>query len=93
MGDLNLDQLNKSKNAQISNLLETHGFGIINSIDIAAVTRRASGTILDLVATNMLYFRYKISIVHQKTSDHAIVFPSVNRNLKLSCSNKNETQF
>ncbi len=93
MGDFNLDQLDKSKNVKHTNLLETHGFGLLNSLDTAAVTRRISGTILDLVVTNMLHLRYKISIVHQSTSDHAIVYTSVTRNQKLPRTYVNKKKF
>lgn len=87
MGDLNLDQLDKVKHAKLTELLETSSFALINAINPVAVTRRASGSILDLVASNMLLFRYKVSIVHHASSDHAMVYASINRNQELpSCS-------
>lgn len=44
-----------------------------------AATRLKSGSILYLVATNMLCHKYKVSIVHNDSSDHAIVYASINR--------------
>lgn len=60
MGDLNFDQLDTVKHNKLTNLLESHGFALLNAIDTKAATRRLSGTILDLYATNMLRYAYKI---------------------------------
>ena len=62
IGDFNLDQLDIKKNSKLTNLFETHGFCLLNAINYAAITRRASGTILDLVVTKMLHFQYKVSV-------------------------------
>lgn len=77
MGDLNFDQLDPDKHSKLTNLLESNGFALLNAIDKRAVTRQKSATIIDLVATNMLHRKYKISIVHHGSSDHAIVYTSM----------------
>lgn len=82
MGDLNSDQLNPDNHNKMINLLESHGFALLNDVDRKGVTRCVSGTILDLTATNMLHYIYKISIVHHGSSDHAIVYTSVNKKFK-----------
>lgn len=93
MGDLNLDQVDIRKHNKLMNLLETHGFGLLNEISEAAVTRRESGTILDIIASNMLRYRYKISLVHHASSDHAIVYTSINRNQQLPSNLCNRKKF
>lgn len=82
MGDLNFDQLDLNNHDKMINLLESHGFALLNAIDKKAATRRVSGTILDLAATNMLHYIYKISVVHHGSSDHAIVYTSLNKKCK-----------
>lgn len=93
MGDFNLDQLDKAKYNKLNNLLETYGFGLLNAINKDAVTRLKTGTILDLAATNMLHYHYKISIVHLASSDHAAVYTSINRNAKLPSTTFTKRKF
>lgn len=92
LGDLNLDLLDKAKHMKLTNLLETFSFGLLNAINVAAVTRQKSGTILDLVATNMLSYHYKLSIVHHSSSDHAILYISMNKNFKSQSSYRTKTK-
>lgn len=47
----------------------------------------------DLVATNILHFRFKVSIVHQSTSDHAMVYTLVNRNQKIPRTHVTKKKF
>lgn len=86
MGDFNMNQLDPNKNEEMLEVLESNGFGLLNSITKGAVTRLKSGYILDLVATNMLGHAYKVSIVHNDTSDHAIVYTSINRKICTSAT-------
>lgn len=84
MGDFNLDQLDTLKHAKLNDLLETHGFGLLNLIHPDAYTRLPSKTILDLVATNMLDRQFDISINHCAKSDHGILYTFVGRLVKHS---------
>lgn len=79
MGDFNMDVLVSKNHETVLDTLEMCGFGLLNSVVREATTRSESGTILDLVATNMLSHKYKVSIVHNDISDHAIVYTSMNR--------------
>lgn len=79
MGDLNMDQIDTAKHDTLLNLLESHAFGLLNAIDKSAFTRKRSGTIIDIVESNMLNHQYKLSIVHTAHSDHAIIYTSFNR--------------
>lgn len=89
MGDLNMDQLDPNKHDELTDIFESHGFGLLNAIVKEAATRLRSGTILDLVATNMLSHQYKISIVHNDQSDHGIVYASFNRKIIRPSTNTN----
>lgn len=79
MGDLNMNQLNCKMHEQLNEMLESHEFGLLNSVSHEAATRLKSGTILDVVATNMLSNDYKLSIVNNDQSDHGILYVSINR--------------
>lgn len=72
LGDLNLDQLDNNYRCRLNYLLEANGFAFLNEISTRGITRPQSGTILDLCLTNML------SLVHNDSSDHAILFTSTN---------------
>lgn len=85
-GDLNMDLLNSLHRKKLIDLLESHGFGIINSMNSSAMTRRASGTIIDISAPIMLHLAYKFSIIHNHKSDHAITYTSFNRQAQRTIS-------
>lgn len=91
MGDFNMNQLEPKNHAIVMEELESNGFGLLNAIVKDAPTRLYSGSILDLVATNMLSHKYKISIVHNDSSDHGIVYTSMNRR-KISSIAKRTTK-
>lgn len=63
MGDLNLNQLDPTERSITTDVLELHGFGLLNIIHPEAYTRIPSKTILDIVATNMVQKQYDLSIV------------------------------
>lgn len=50
---------------------------MLNEVSQNAVTRLESGTLLDISATNMLNRTFKLSIVHNGKSDHAVIYTSV----------------
>jgi len=83
IGDFNMNQLDSNKHDELSDILESHGFGLLNALVKDAATRLKSGTIIDLVATNMLSHRYKVSIVHNSQSDHGILYVSMERKFRL----------
>lgn len=79
MGDFNLNQLNECYRNKFNDLLEMHGFALMNEISQRGITRLSSGTILDLCATNMLQRNHKLSLVHNQASDHSVLFASVSK--------------
>lgn len=83
MGDFNMNQLDQNLNNKLLNLIELHGFGLLNKINKSAFTRIKTGTILDLAATNILNTPSKMSVVHMAVSDHSIIYVSVGLKLKL----------
>lgn len=93
MGDFNLNQLNNCYHDKLNDLLETRGFVLANEISQRGITRSSSGTILDLCATNLLQFRHKLSLVHTSSSDHSILFTSIDRKLLRSAATRNKTKF
>lgn len=93
MGDFNLNQLNDDYREKLNDLLEMHGFALTNEISDRGITRLCSGTILDLCATNMLQRNHKLSIVHNDSSDHSILFASVNQNVRQTVSASSKTKF
>lgn len=79
LGDFNLNQLVGLNRNKLSDLSEIHGFALANEISTRGATRICSGTVLDLCLTNMLHLYHRLSIVHNKASDHSILFVSINR--------------
>lgn len=84
MGDLNMDLLTASLFEKLVGQFEAHGYGVLNAVNNLAVTRKVSNTILDIAATNMAHLRYKLSIIHNAKSDHAILYLSFNRKVRSS---------
>lgn len=92
-GDLNMNLLDVRNKSKLTDLFESHGHGILNAINSSAVTRRTSGTILDVSATNMLHHQYKQSIVHSQKSDHSILFISINRKIQRDIDTTSKVTF
>lgn len=83
-GDFNLNLLEGAKHKTVTDCLEPNGFALLNVAEAAFPTRLASGTVLDLAATNMTQFRYLMSIVHQQISDHSVIFVSLNKRVEVT---------
>lgn len=87
LGDFNLNILDVTKLEMLNMVLEPNGYMIVNKIDAAFATRRASGTILDLVITNVLNNEYLMSVIHNQSSDHSVLFVSAH-----NCINETRTR-
>lgn len=93
MGDFNLNQLNGSNRSRLNDLLEMHGFALMNEISQRGITRPSSGTILDLCMTNMLQRNHKLSLVHNRSSDHSVLFASVSQKIQRSSAVGTKSKF
>lgn len=88
-GDLNLDQLDICKHRKLTDCFEDNAFCMLNEVSKDSITRLESGTILDISATNMLDRCFKLSIVHNKKSDHAVIYTSISgkvSNKSITCN-------
>lgn len=93
MGDFNLDQLDGCLHELLSDVLESNGFAMVNEISPRGVTRPCSGTILDICATNMLRLNHKLSLIQNHSSDHNILFASINLKIRTQASSKVKSRF
>lgn len=92
LGDLNLNQLDQNNRNRLNDLLEVNGFALLNEISTRGITRLQSGTILDLCMTNLLNVNHKLSLVHNVSSDHAILFVSTSYMQRSTASVKTRTK-
>lgn len=74
-------------------MLELNGFVLMNEISTRGITRYRSGTILDLCATNMLRLGHKLSIVHNQSSDHKILFVSTDHKVQTISTTRTKSKF
>ncbi len=73
-----MNQLDNDLHDRLSDSLNLNSFALNNEISTRGITRVRSGTILDLCVTNMLRLKHKLSLVHNQSSDHSILFGSTN---------------
>ena len=81
LGDLNLDRLRPASNLQEGKLLydlqETHELDYLTSkpSGIQKIGKRASGTLIDVILTNLPDGFTKSGVVDPRMNDHALVHP------------------
>lgn len=93
-GDMNINLLNASESNVISyiDLINTHGYSMLNKISPNMFTRPASKTIIDHVLTDIFRYNYEFSILENDISDHSLIVLDINTN-NTSSSNQHQQKF
>lgn len=87
-----MNQLDQNNRSRLNDLLESYGFALLNEISPRGITRMQSGAILDLCVTNLLNAKHKLSLVHNVSSDHGILFVSTSNRHRLTSTCNTKTK-
>lgn len=79
IGDFNFDLLNKSDNTiqYYQELMNSHGFLILNKVEPQFCTRHAAKTIIDHIITNIIDLPYSVAVNDVHLGDHQMILLSI----------------